>query len=116
MVLKSAAGLFFLKLVHYEWFSAALPSPGQLLTIKSLVAFDTLKEGIQGGGGGEQYICEMATEHHRGHASREVPHTQGRCRMYLPRVAGVGWPCLVYVGELLIVALLGTPRVGVPHG
>ena len=52
LVLKLAAGLFFLKLVHYEWFSAALPSPGQLLTIKSLAAFDTLKEGIQGGGGG----------------------------------------------------------------
>lgn len=34
----------------------------------------------------------------------------------LQRVMGVGWPYLVCVGELLIVALLGTLKIRVLRG
>lgn len=89
-----------------------IPSLGLPLTTKSLAAVSIPKEGIQGRGG-HILVCEMPT----GVISLGTYLTlKAEAEYTLQRVMDVGWPYLVCVGELLIVALLGTLKIRVLCG
>lgn len=86
-----------------------IPSSRLLLTTKLLAVVSIPKEGIQGRG----HICEMP----RGVMPLgKYLTSKAEAECTLQRVMGlVPMLYLARVGELLIVALLGTPRLGAPH-